>query len=543
MKKIIILFLFIVSAFVSHAQVTDSVFVKAMVKPHLYTSLPEGKMMHSDGYPVDFMDHIKKKRPFKSKPTLIITWVNPYCKRCTQLIDSILDKNIQKKFNVVLVNINKPANQGTHEENLIKDISKAHPTYSQKAISLYDTRRTLKLIDDGSSPLMFFMDKDLKIAASIPGFGVQVKWIEDLLIKVQNQTIKPASVKFTDEDMLPTSENLAFYTQTITEANGIYTYTQYNNSTKSNKYKLNFIKNPAGYFIFHKSSMNVPEAADLYKEVEICEGIKRILSSIDSNKVSTLKESQINRTNFNSSLKVNNFDIAIWENEEAVEFTWYISYPKIDNAFDGVDHEYYHIGGVLSRCLAVKAVKRNLTFGQVSTYTIREGVSVILEDDNSTVSIIVKAVKDANGKFNSAPVDNSMEYGFMAPEKITDEQFCTDVNRIIAELKKPDKSGILGVKYDYKYVSKINIGAYSGSIEETATYYRYSCYLNAPPDESGDCTKEFDRISAMLQACLEIAPRKNRFGEHNFLSGTSEIGLHIDSTHCTKMWIVIIVMK
>lgn len=547
MKKFTLLFLLIVSAFVSNAQITDSILINTLIKPYLYTTLPEGPMRNSTGDEVNFMSYIKTKRPFKNKPTLLLTWYNSHCEPCISLIDSILDKKIQKKFNVVLINLERPFDVNKTKD-IVLGISENHPTYAQEALLLFDTKRILKIIDENYAPLMFFMDKDMIIAATIPAFSTQVKWVEDLLVKVETKTIVPSSIKFADRYGIPTTEGNAMFRQTIEKVNDIYTLSLYTFHSKTTTFKLNFIKNAKGYFIYHKSSLNTPKIVDLYSEAEICDATKKILSAIDSNNINGLRGARVDNVNCRTTFIIKNFATYLYERGNDVQFSCYMDLRKLGKPlFNGISQEFYHFEKVLNKCLGIKPEKINGTSGGENLYTIREGVYVILKDTGEEVYFAVKTTKDANGKFPPLVKKSSyddMDYAFMY-DIGTDVQFCEDVNKIMLELKKTDKSGILGKKNGNKYESKINIGSYTGTIEETATYFRYTCYLNTRPDESGKCTKEFDRISALLQTCLKVAPQKNHSWQYTdtFLSGTSGVVLNIDSAACTKMWIEITVMK
>lgn len=405
------------------AQVTDSVFVTESIKPYLYSTLPNGIMLDSKGKEVDFTQFIKDKRSFKDKPTLFITWSNRYCPPCIRLIDSILDNNIQKRYNVVLVNKDqaKDAKEPVDDISLMRKISEARPAYSKKAISLFDNHDILNSIDQGVAPMMFWMDKDMNIAGAFLSYGITINRIEEILDKVDNKTITVSKIKFQNSNVLPASIGDAALKQTINEVNGIYTFTWDYISTNKTIYRLNFTKTPEGFFEYHKSSLNVPKVEDLYNQAEIIAGVKKMLSSLNTKDINAVKGSKGNNNWYESRLGIKNFNTAIMDDESSLLFSNSIAYPALDRSSASKKQEFHLIANALGNTLSIKPKKDEGKYsGSLTyTYTINKEVQIILKEDGSNVYFNLVADKDKDGNISPFTVKyNPLGFDVLSPQDI-----------------------------------------------------------------------------------------------------------------------------
>ena len=403
MKKIIF-FLFLYVFFAGarlDAQVTDSVFVTQAIKPYLYTALPKGTMMDSKGNELDFINHIKTERVFKDKPTLLITWSNRYCPPCIALIDSMFGSNMQKRYNLVLINKDqsKDAKPTTDALSLVKKISEAKPAFNQKAISLFDNNDIFKKIDEDVAPMIFWLDRDLNIAGAFLGFGISIKKMEEILEQVDGRNIAASKIKYQDNSLFPATVENATMKQTMTEASGMYSFTWDYIDTKKTAYQLNFIKTAQGIFQFHKSSLNVPKVKDLYNEAEIIAGVKKMLSSLNTTDINAVKAAKGNNDWYGSKLTIKNFNTAILDNKDKLIFSNSIAYPALDKSSSSKKLEFHTIANALSNTLSISPKKEEGKYDNSLTYTykINNEVVIFLIENAENVYFNLVANKDKDG--------------------------------------------------------------------------------------------------------------------------------------------------
>ena len=146
----------------------------AKVNPPVnYTNLPAYKVFTSDSLLVNLPRYIEINRPFKEKPTLLITFAYKWCPPCLKLIDSILNMGLASKYNLVLVSrdsdIDKVPKSQHHWAyislaNLMERLSERMPNYSKDAVLLFDRNDQLTDLDKGSTPIFIWLNKELKIA-------------------------------------------------------------------------------------------------------------------------------------------------------------------------------------------------------------------------------------------------------------------------------------------------------------------------------------------------------------------------------------------
>jgi hypothetical protein len=526
------------------AQATDSVFVTRNIKHVLYTSLPAGIMLNSKGSEVDYVKFIKNERRFKDKPTFFITWSNRFCPPCIRLIDSLLNTNIQNRYNVVLVNRDqsKDAKEPIDDIALMKKNSEARPAYGNKAISLFDHKNVLKRVDEGAAPMMFWMDKEMNIAGSFLSYGITIKQVEAILEKVDAKTITVSKTKVHNENWMPVVVGAAAYKQTINEVNGIYTFTLENISTKEILYRLNFSKTPEGFFTYHKSSMSVPRVEDLYSETEIVAAVKKMLLNLNTTGVDALKSSKVQDYVYQSKITIKNFNTYIQDNETAVIFRNIMAQPALDRSSSSKKLEFHFIANALGKALSIKPKEDKGEYsGYLTyTYTVNKAVKMILKESDNEIYFNLVAKKEADGTMPTA--DKTQLTTLYNASKL-----CEAVKRIQTELGKSNKSGIIGNKTSDGYISKIQVENFKGNITESNKgylYFEYTGYVTAQPFEGDSYEREFELISAQLQNCLNIKPQKDRsFGStDNFMTANSRVEVGMNSKK-TNMWIRVIVMK
>ena len=110
-------------------------------------------------------------------------------------------------------------------------------------------------------------------------------------------------------------------------------------------------------------------------------------------------------------------------------------------------------------------------------------------------------------------------------------KICGDVNKIIAELGKPDKSALIPSQKGTLWSSpKLTISQfrYPSKLTEKDSYTSYTAYLDDPYDESDWHTAAMGYITKELQECLNIKPMIDAQATHVFLmnNGMIELGKH-----------------
>ena len=110
-------------------------------------------------------------------------------------------------------------------------------------------------------------------------------------------------------------------------------------------------------------------------------------------------------------------------------------------------------------------------------------------------------------------------------------KICGDVNKIINELGKPDKSALIpSQKGDLWSSPKITMSQflYPSNLSEKDTYTSYTAYLNDSNDETDWHTTVMGFITKELQECLNKKPMIDAQGTHIFLmnNGMIELGKH-----------------
>lgn len=314
-----------------------------------------------------------------------------------------------------------------------------------------------------------------------------------------------------------------------------------NTSTKISDYKLNFIKNQAGFFVYHASSLNVPKAEDLYSEAEISAALKRMLSSLTVEAINALKVPIGNDNWYSSKITINNFTTYIYEDKENVSFINQIVYPKLNQKYNGENLEFDIIAKAVESVLysTPKKGKGKYDNSKTNTYNLNKSAELIITDKLGEVYFKLTVRKDDNGNI---PINANKKQQL---KDIYDaDKLCKSVKQIKDELAKKNKSQILGDKNGSKYTTLLDIENFKGSIIETDKYFEYTGYVNVNTYQDDNYNKEFEYISSILQNCLQIKVLKNRDWQPKdiFISGNTNVEIGMNTKE-TNMWIILRVLK
>jgi hypothetical protein len=314
-----------------------------------------------------------------------------------------------------------------------------------------------------------------------------------------------------------------------------------NTTTKISDYKLNFIKNQAGFFVYHASSLNVPKAEDLYSEAEISAALKRMLSSLTVEAINALKVPIGNDNWYSSKITINNFTTYIYEDKENVSFINQIVYPKLNQKYNGENLEFDIIAKAVESVLysTPKKGKGKYDNSKTNTYNLNKSAELIITDKLGEVYFKLTVRKDDNGNI---PINANKKQQL---KDIYDaDKLCKSVKQIKDELAKKNKSQILGDKNGSKYTTLLDIENFKGSIIETDKYFEYTGYVNVNTYQDDNYNKEFEYISSILQNCLQIKVLKNRDWQPKdiFISGNTNVEIGMNTKE-TNMWIILRVLK
>ncbi|MBG7610980.1 hypothetical protein IU405_01815 [Polaribacter sp. BAL334] len=226
----------------------DSVSLGMPVKYNLYQTFNECKVKTAANKEVAFINYIRTDRKFKNKPTLVFTWFT-FDRRGKKILDSLATSTVFKKYNIVAINCNSKRNYEKDSDFILKT-SNENPLYDKNLISLFDFQSELTFEDRQAAPMLFWLDKDLKIVGSTVTSGITINQIESLLSLVELKKIIPSQTKFYTNQMVPCLENNASFKQVITESNGVTNLKVYLTNTNQIDYECNFTKSKQGNYYF-----------------------------------------------------------------------------------------------------------------------------------------------------------------------------------------------------------------------------------------------------------------------------------------------------
>jgi hypothetical protein len=291
MKKYLLIYLFL-SSFFATSQITDSIAMPFQVKFNLHQNLSDGKMLNSDGNEVDYLKQIKKSNKFKEKGTLLIHWAT-YDINSKRIIDSLINKKLYNKYNIVLINGNRQK-----DLKFIKETKKDFPLYSQFFISLFDSNNIFRFNDNAVTPLLFWLDKDLDlVTATLPINGITNDEIETVCFLVDSKKIVPSNVRFFKNGLLPCIKDEAELKLIFSETGNSANLKLVVIKTEHFYYDLNFIKNKGNYF--YVKTQNELERETTKKET--INTIKEILGSLEGVKFRSFLGGSITEYEFNES--------------------------------------------------------------------------------------------------------------------------------------------------------------------------------------------------------------------------------------------------
>ena len=144
-------------------------------------TLPSYKIFTSENVLVNLYDYVEKNRPYKDKPTLLVTWAH-WCNICLRKIDTLLNDGLALKYNIILVN--KDLSEAGFA-SLKEKIQQHSPDYNKDAILLFDRNNQLAELDENAAPLFLWLDNKLQIVKSFAGYGIQTKTITSMLQDIQ----------------------------------------------------------------------------------------------------------------------------------------------------------------------------------------------------------------------------------------------------------------------------------------------------------------------------------------------------------------------
>lgn len=249
MKKLLLFCTFFLLTNLS-SQITDSARIPFNVKFNLQEDLNVGELLNSEGKTVDFLKYVTKNRKYKSKPTLLLFWVT-YHSGGTRIIDGILEKALYEKYNLVFVN--KDSQKMTTD--FIQKTNEKYPLYNKHAINLYDTENIFNFSGEGVTPMLFWVDKDLKIVTSMVPVGeITTDQITQILSSVESKKILPSTIRYFDKNLVPTPEKEAVLKQMLTKKGNHANLKLVIIKTNESYYDLNFAKNAKGAYYYVKSS-------------------------------------------------------------------------------------------------------------------------------------------------------------------------------------------------------------------------------------------------------------------------------------------------
>lgn len=122
-----------------------------------------------DSVNINLHNYLKNGRKFNSKPTLIVTFSNLWCRPCLMNIDSILHNGLGKNYNVILIN-RDTRSQFSKVKNMITE---KVPDYNIDAIVLFDLNDQLKSIESGA-PSYFILNNNLDLVYYHAGYDIKI---------------------------------------------------------------------------------------------------------------------------------------------------------------------------------------------------------------------------------------------------------------------------------------------------------------------------------------------------------------------------------
>ena len=135
-----------------------------------------------DNVSINLHDYAEKNRQFKDKPTLLITWNKDWGRPFMKFIDSLLNDGVALNYNIILIN---KGDKYTDLTKLKSNIAKHNPDYTKEVISLIDKTNALEPMDNNAVPFYLWLDNNMKIVSSYPGWDISTKKIREKLEEIK----------------------------------------------------------------------------------------------------------------------------------------------------------------------------------------------------------------------------------------------------------------------------------------------------------------------------------------------------------------------
>lgn len=158
---------------------------------NVYSTLPYVPVKTIENKDVELKTQ-RSDLPFKTKPTLIVTWSSKWCNPCIRKIDTLLSLGIQDTYNIILIN-----KDDISIDTLKEFIYKKHPKWVNLNL-LFDSKESLKSFDNNAAPCFIWLDKDFNIVHTYVKFTINASTIINVLDKINKGEIKANNIKFLD---------------------------------------------------------------------------------------------------------------------------------------------------------------------------------------------------------------------------------------------------------------------------------------------------------------------------------------------------------
>ena len=217
------------------------------LKKIAYSTLPQYEIYTPDSLLVNLPEYLLKSRPYKDKPTLIVTFLYPYCNPCTRIIDSLLNAGIALHYNVILINRDGTKYSYTEKK---KELAARLPNYNEDAILLYDPNNQLADIDNEATPTFLWLDKNLDVVGSFTGYRIYLSDITGILSKIEQAKIYFGSDRYYDQYLIPCEGKDAKIRFNISSKSDIVKLALYKVNNVAPELEINYISNRKGKLIY-----------------------------------------------------------------------------------------------------------------------------------------------------------------------------------------------------------------------------------------------------------------------------------------------------
>jgi hypothetical protein len=237
----------------------DSLKFAAEKRRLAYSALPGYKVLSPSLTASNLPNYISWKKPFKDKPSLLITWSYKWCPPCLKIIDSLLNLGLAKKYNLILVNRDAEIVKETTPKYYISyaDLSAAlanrKPDYNQDALLFYDRSNELDDIDNSSTPLFIWLDNKMNIITTFHGYRINTSTITGILDDIEKERLVYSNTRYFAANGLPSKpEDAATKTIVTIPKSNLRRLYIYDLTGKEPAYHINYVFLD-GYLHYRKS--------------------------------------------------------------------------------------------------------------------------------------------------------------------------------------------------------------------------------------------------------------------------------------------------